>query len=89
MPVTSYLIGYRDDNRRVKYYLCTDVRKGRAVCGPKKGAPRFDLQMGEMIMRQLPAVDARKCQLVEAKDRCAFVGNGIGELSALDMEILI
>ncbi len=68
----SYLIGYRDDDRRIKYYLGVNGASGRAVCGPKKEAPTIRQRYGGVILRQLPAVDNRGWQLAQDEPRCKF-----------------
>lgn len=42
----NYLIGYRDNSRKIHYYLGVNGATGRAVVGPKKEAPRFDHDTG-------------------------------------------
>lgn len=44
--MTQYLIGYRHSDRRIRYYAGVSGATGRAVCRPKKGAPRFDGDTG-------------------------------------------
>lgn len=67
----NFLIGYRDEDRRVRYYHGMSGKTGKAVCGPKKHAPRFDEQRG-VILRQLPTLDNRGWQMVPEADRCKF-----------------
>jgi hypothetical protein len=69
----DYLVGFRDSDRRVKYYLGMNGQRGKPIYGPKKDAPRVSKELGETILRQLPSFDgAADFQLVEAKDRCEF-----------------
>jgi len=68
----THLIGYRDEGGAIHYYLGVDGRRGKAVCGPKKEAPRFDRETGGVILKQLPTLDAREWQLVEDAPRCKF-----------------
>lgn len=68
----QYLIGYRDSDRRIRYYAGVSGLTGRAVCCPKKEAPRFDSDTVGVILRQLPAIDNRGWQMVEDRPRCRF-----------------
>lgn len=68
----DFLIGYRDENRKVHYYHGMNGQTGRAVCGTKIAAPRFDEQTGGVILKQLTTLDNRGWQMVQDADRCRF-----------------
>ena len=68
----KFLIGYRDEDGRIKYYLGVDGKRGKTVCGPKKEAPRVEEDVARVILRQLPSLDARDWQAVEDAVRCKF-----------------
>jgi hypothetical protein len=72
VPEPAYVIGYRDDMRRIRYYRGVNGATGKASTGAKRDAVRIDRSMGETILRQLPAIDARDWQLVKHEKRCKF-----------------
>lgn len=66
----SFLIGYRDDERRIRYYHGMNGRVGRAVCGSKKHAPRFDEQTGGGNPQA--TTDSRQSRLADRAGRTAM-----------------
>lgn len=70
--MSKFLIGYRDDDGKIGYYIGMNGRSGKAIIGPKCEAPRFDENMAEKICSQLPTLDNRGWVYVPDKKRCQF-----------------
>lgn len=72
MDEAGYVIGFRDDSRRIRYYRGINGATGKASLGGKSSAVIVDQELGAKILRQLPSLDARDWQLVKNEKRCKF-----------------
>lgn len=82
----NFLIGYRDDDFRIRYYRYFNGSTGRATCGTKKEAARFDSDTGggnpqaATGARQQRLADGGRATAVQirAASRAYAIGKGRG-----------